>query len=48
MLNGVLGQVRSSEPLNELLFNEGLNVSLHKEGKVLAYPAFIPGVFFCS
>jgi len=33
MLNVVLGQVRSSEPLNELLFNEGLNFSLHKVGK---------------
>ena len=33
LLNIALGQIRSSEPLNDLLLNEGLNLSLHKVGK---------------
>lgn len=33
MLNLALGWVRSSEPLNDLLLKEGLNLSLHKVGK---------------
>ncbi len=33
ILNVALSQIRSSEPLNELLLDEGLNLSLHKVGK---------------
>ncbi len=33
MLSIALGQIRTSEPLNDLLLNEGLNLSLHKVGK---------------
>jgi len=33
MLNIALGQIQASEPLNELLLNKGLNLSLHKVGK---------------
>ncbi len=33
IMNTALGQIRSSEPLYELLMHEGLNLSLHKVGK---------------
>lgn len=33
MMNIALGQIRSSESLNDLLLHEGLNLSLHKVGK---------------
>ncbi|MCK5691219.1 MAG: hypothetical protein KAI08_00180 [Bacteroidales bacterium] len=33
VMNTMLGQIRSSEPLYELLLHEGLNLSLHKVGK---------------
>lgn len=38
MLNLALGWVRSSEPLNDLLLKEGLNLSLHKVGKEQLIP----------
>jgi hypothetical protein len=40
ILNMVLGQVRSSEPLNRLLLNKGLSISLHKVGKDQLIPLF--------
>jgi hypothetical protein len=40
MLHIVLGIVQSSEPLNELLLKEGLNLSLHKVGKDQLIPVF--------
>ncbi len=39
-LNMVLGQVRSSEPLNRLLLNKELSLSLHKVGKDQLIPLF--------
>jgi hypothetical protein len=33
LLNIALGQIRASEPLNDLLVSEGFNLSLHKVGK---------------
>jgi len=40
MMHAVLGHIRSSEPLNEFLLNEGLNFSLHKVGKDQLIPLF--------
>ncbi len=40
ILNVALTQIRSSEPLYELLMNEGLNLSLHKVGKDQLVPLF--------
>jgi len=40
MLNVVLGQIRSSESLNDLLLKEGLNLSLHMVGKDQLTPLF--------
>jgi len=40
ILNVTLSQIRSSEPLNELLLDEGLNLSLHKVGKDQLVPLF--------
>ena len=40
ILNVALGQIRSSEPLNDLLLEEGLNLSLHKVGKDQLVPLF--------
>lgn len=40
MLNAVLAQLDSSESLNELLKNKGLNFSLHKIGKDQLVPLF--------
>jgi len=40
ILHAALGQVRSSESLNELLLDEGLNLSLHKVGKDQLIPLF--------
>jgi hypothetical protein len=39
-LNIILGQVRSSESLNDLLLKEGLNLSLHLVGKDQLTPIF--------
>ena len=40
ILNVALSQIRSSEPLNELLLDEGINLSLHKVGKDQLVPLF--------
>jgi len=40
ILNVTLGQIRSSEPLIELLLHEGFNLSLHKVGKDQLIPLF--------
>ena len=40
MMNAVLGQIRSSEALNDLLLQEGVNLSLHKVGKDELVPLF--------
>jgi hypothetical protein len=40
ILNVALSQIRSSEPLNELLLDEGLHLSLHKVGKDQLVPLF--------
>ncbi|MBE9518790.1 MAG: hypothetical protein IMY68_09475, partial [Bacteroidetes bacterium] len=40
ILNATLGQIRSSEPLNDLLLDEGVNLSLHKVGKDQLIPLF--------
>lgn len=40
ILNAALSQIRSSESLNELLLDEGLNFSLHKIGKDQLVPLF--------
>ena len=41
ILNVTLAQIRSSEPLNDLLLEEGLNLSLHKVGKDQLVPLFL-------
>ena len=40
ILNATLGQIRSSEPLNDLLLDQGVNLSLHKVGKDQLIPLF--------
>jgi hypothetical protein len=40
LLNIGLGQIRSSEPLNKLLIDRGLSLSLHKVGKDQLMPLF--------
>lgn len=40
ILNATLGQIRSSEPLNDLLLDKGLSLSLHKVGKDQLIPLF--------
>lgn len=40
ILNMGLGQIRSSESLNKLLLNKGMNLSLHKVGKDQLSPLF--------
>ena len=39
-LNAILGQIHSSESLNNLLLKEGLNLSIHKVGKDQLIPLF--------
>jgi hypothetical protein len=40
ILNATLAQIRSSEPLSDLLLDEGVNLSLHKVGKDQLIPLF--------